>query len=233
MLKYTLTHPEILHALASAGHGSQVLLAFADANYPFSTGARAAVPRVYLNLAATPSKGKKALGKTRRYAAFLRGVSPMNAKMPELKRCFEAAGFTDVVTVLSSGNVVFSALPASESVLEARAEAAMNAELGRTFMTIVRSVDALRRMIEADPFAAHRVPADAKRVVTFLRHRQKPKFELPHEVDRARILCLEDRELFSAYEPSPRGAVFMVLIEKTMGKEVTTRTWETVKKVAK
>jgi len=29
----------------------------------------------------------------RRYAAFLRGVSPMNAKMPELKRCFEAAGF--------------------------------------------------------------------------------------------------------------------------------------------
>jgi len=26
-----------------------------------------------------------------RYAAFLRGVSPMNAKMPELKKCFEAA----------------------------------------------------------------------------------------------------------------------------------------------
>jgi len=25
-----------------------------------------------------------------RYVAFLRAVSPMNAKMPELKRCFEA-----------------------------------------------------------------------------------------------------------------------------------------------
>jgi hypothetical protein len=25
-----------------------------------------------------------------RYAAFLRGVSPMNAKMPEVKRAFEA-----------------------------------------------------------------------------------------------------------------------------------------------
>jgi hypothetical protein len=27
-------------------------------------------------------------------------------------------------------------------------------------------------------------------------------------------------------------AVFMTLIEKTFGKEVTTRTWETLKKVA-
>ena len=43
-----------------------------------------------------------------RYVAFLRGVSPMNAKMPELRRCFENAGFRDVRTLLSSGNVVFS-----------------------------------------------------------------------------------------------------------------------------
>ena len=44
-----------------------------------------------------------------RYVAFLRGVSPMNCKMPALKRCFEAAGFTDVKTILSSGNVAFTA----------------------------------------------------------------------------------------------------------------------------
>ena len=44
-----------------------------------------------------------------RYAAFLRGVSPMNAKMPDLKAAFEAAGFTDVKTLLSSGNLVFTA----------------------------------------------------------------------------------------------------------------------------
>ena len=46
-----------------------------------------------------------------RYVAFLRGVSPMNAKMAELKRCFEHAGFEEVKTVLSSGNVVFTARP--------------------------------------------------------------------------------------------------------------------------
>jgi Uncharacterized protein conserved in bacteria len=42
-----------------------------------------------------------------RHVAFLRGVSPINAKMPQLKRCFESAGFANVKTVRSSGNVVF------------------------------------------------------------------------------------------------------------------------------
>ncbi len=41
----------------------------------------------------------------------------MNAKMLELKSCFEAAGFTDVKTMLSSGNMVFSARPAPEALL--------------------------------------------------------------------------------------------------------------------
>jgi uncharacterized protein (DUF1697 family) len=59
-----------------------------------------------------------------RYVAFLRAVSPMNAKMPELKKCFELAGFRDVKTVLSSGNVVFSARKASGTSLERKAEAA-------------------------------------------------------------------------------------------------------------
>lgn len=49
MLRYNLLHPQILAALGSAGHGSQVLIA--DSNYPFSTGAYQHAERVYLNLA--------------------------------------------------------------------------------------------------------------------------------------------------------------------------------------
>jgi L-fucose mutarotase len=48
MLKTRLLHPEILAALAGAGHGSRVLIA--DGNYPFSTGCLPGVPVVYLNL---------------------------------------------------------------------------------------------------------------------------------------------------------------------------------------
>lgn len=48
MLKQRLIHPEILDTIASAGHGSKVLIA--DGNYPASTkqGVNAAI--VYLNL---------------------------------------------------------------------------------------------------------------------------------------------------------------------------------------
>ncbi|PYP61656.1 MAG: hypothetical protein DMD37_12845, partial [Gemmatimonadetes bacterium] len=92
-----------------------------------------------------------------RYAAFLRGVSPMNAKMPEVKQAFESAGFTDVKTLLSSGNVVFGARAASESALQKKIEAALLRRLGKAFLTIVRPVDALRELLASDPYRAFRV----------------------------------------------------------------------------
>jgi uncharacterized protein (DUF1697 family) len=169
----------------------------------------------------------------KRYAAFLRAVSPMNANMAELRRAFENAGFEDVKTVLSSGNVVFSAPAAPNERLERRIEAAMTKELGRTFLTIVRPVDALRRMLASDPYTPFRLKPGSKRIVTFLRGRPTARLALPIELHGARILCRKGGEIFSAYVPSPRGAVFMTLIEKTFGKDVTTRTWETVQKVAR
>jgi uncharacterized protein (DUF1697 family) len=168
-----------------------------------------------------------------RYAAFLRGVSPMNAKMPELKKAFEAAGFTEVKTVLSSGNVVFNARKASEASLQRKAEAAMKQRLGQAFLTIVRPIDALREMLASDPYRDFRLAPSAKRIVTFLRDRRKSKLALPTEVESARILSQRGGEVFSAYVPTARGPVFMTLIEKTFGKEVTTRTWDTVAKVAR
>lgn len=44
-----LTHPQLLGALARAGHGSKILLS--DGNYPHGTGAPAGAERIYLNLA--------------------------------------------------------------------------------------------------------------------------------------------------------------------------------------
>ncbi len=136
-----------------------------------------------------------------RYAAFLRGVMPTNAKMPDVKKAFEAAGFTDVKTLLSSGNVVFDARSASETALRKN------------------------RGFRLDPAA--------KRIVTFLLKKPTAKVKLPIELDGARILAIKGREVFSAYSRTPKGPVFMTLLQKTFGKEQTTRTWETVTKVAR
>jgi uncharacterized protein (DUF1697 family) len=167
-----------------------------------------------------------------RYAAFLRGVSPMNAKMPELKRAFEAAGFTEVRTLLSSGNVSFETRAASASALERKCEDAMRKTLGKPFLTLVRPIDALRAMLESDPFSKFRLAPGAKRVVTFLRKAPTP-LELPMVLGGARILRLEGNELFTAYVAGDKTPVFMTLIERAVGKEQTTRTWQTIEKVSR
>jgi uncharacterized protein (DUF1697 family) len=150
-----------------------------------------------------------------RYVALLRGVSPMNAKMPELKRCFEEAGLTDVKTLLSSGNVAFST---------ARSTA---------IATLVRPTAHLQQLIERDPFAAFKLKPGAKRVVTFLPEplRRSP-VELPVTHGEACIHGLDGGEVFCSYVPEAKGPVFMHLLEKTFGKAITTRTWETVSKCA-
>lgn len=165
-----------------------------------------------------------------RYVAFLRGVSPMNAKMPDLKRSFEAAGFCNVKTVLSSGNVVFDATSSSGASMERKAEASMQQVLGRTFLTIIRQVDDLRLLLETDLYADYSVSPEAKRVISFLRDLPVTAPALPVELDGARVLRVVGREVFTAYVPSASGPVFMKLLERNFGAEITTRTWGTVKK---
>jgi uncharacterized protein (DUF1697 family) len=169
----------------------------------------------------------------KRYVAFLRGVSPLNAKMPALKRAFEEAGFEDVRTVLGSGNVLFSAEPARSAALARRAEAAMQASLGASFFTIVRSVDELRKLLKSDPFRAFRLAKGSKRVVTFLSERPNTTPKLPIVVDGARILVMSRKTVLTAYVARDKAPLFMALIERTFGKRITTRTWETVSKCAK
>jgi uncharacterized protein (DUF1697 family) len=167
------------------------------------------------------------------YAAFLRGVSPLNAKMSQLRKCFEAAGCTNVKTIRGSGNVVFEASSKSQSALERQLEAAMQKDLGRVFATTIRSIDQLATLVASDPYKAFKLAPGSKRVVTLLRAKPKSRMKLPIELDGARILCIKGTEIFSAYVPSRKGPVFMSLIEKTFGKDLTTRTWDTIGKVLK
>jgi uncharacterized protein (DUF1697 family) len=123
----------------------------------------------------------------KRFAAFLRGVSPANCKMPELAKGFGAAGFTDVKTVLSSGNVVFTA-SGTERGIQRKAEAAIESHLDKAFMVFVRPVEALQALLASDPYEAFRLKPGAKRVVTFLPAEPSAAPKLPIELDGAKLL---------------------------------------------
>jgi uncharacterized protein (DUF1697 family) len=167
-----------------------------------------------------------------RYVAFLRGVMPMNCKMPALKRCIERAGFSNVTTVIASGNVVFDARARSEAALARACEAAMQKDLGRTFDTIIRPVSYLVELLEDDPWSAHGIAENAKRNITFLREPLVTPPKLPIEREGMSIVATNRREVFSAYLPTPTAASFMALLEQTFGKGITTRTVNTVRRCA-
>jgi len=158
------------------------------------------------------------------YAAFLRGVSPMNAKMPELVRAFEKAGFDRVATVASSGNVVFRASGAAKAI-EKRARTATK------FMAFVRPIAELEALLARDPFARFDLPRAAKRVVSFLHAPPRPAPRLPVSLEEATIYTVAGREVLSAYVVQPGNPVFMTLIERTFGKDITTRTWDSVARI--
>jgi len=158
----------------------------------------------------------------------------MNCSMPDLKRSLEAAGLADVKTLLSSGNVAFTiarSLPAA--VVQKRVEKAMKDGLGRSFQAVVRTSAQLQQFIQSDPFAEFELPPGGKRVVTFLRSPGAVGYvELPLARHDACILKRVGSEVLSVYVPDEKGPVFMQLLEGTFGKDITTRTWDTVAKCA-
>lgn len=69
--------------------------------------------------------------------------------------------------------------------------------------------------------------------MSFLRSEALPKVALPLTEDPAMVFRQVGREVLTAYMPSPSGAVFMRLLERAYGNEITTRTMETVSRCAR
>ena len=173
---------------------------------------------------------KAGAGQARTHAAFLRGVMPTNCKMSELAKALERGGFTRVLTVRGSGNVLFGAEGSDLVAIRAGLEAAMDRHFGRVFAAHVRSLDTLAALAARDPFASLDVRAGDKRDVTFLR--APTSRPLPAPRSGAAILRVEGDIAFSTHTPNhPDGPVFMKLLAEAFGDDITTRTWETLLEV--
>jgi uncharacterized protein (DUF1697 family) len=169
------------------------------------------------------------------YLAFLRGINVGGhgaVTMENLKKAFEACGFKDVKTIATSGNLAFSAAMAEAAVVQ-KAQAALKKRLGRETPVHVRSRDELRKMVRGDPYKGFEILEDAKRVITFLDASAKTALKLPHHQDGATILHVKDGVAYSAYVRSPKGAVFMKVLEQAFGKNITTRTWDMINRLLK
>jgi uncharacterized protein (DUF1697 family) len=91
------------------------------------------------------------------WVVLLRGINVggINIKMADLRAALTSAGFTDVRTVLATGNVLLrSAL--SVAALKAQVESALAQTFGYQAWVVVLNVPTLRAIVESYPFDAER-----------------------------------------------------------------------------
>ena len=90
---------------------------------------------------------------TKRWAGLLRAVNVGGRKltMATLRKSAEDAGFTDVATLLASGNIVFAA-EGGERAVRGRLEKAIQADAGFTVEVLLRTRAQLAALLKANPF---------------------------------------------------------------------------------
>lgn len=175
-----------------------------------------------------------------RYAALLRGIAPSNPNMTneKLRAVFTGLGFEDVASVLASGNIVFRTAETELSELERRIQEALNAELSIPGGTIVRSHAELRALLDSDPFPGLTHGRGTYLTATFLKDGASAPGELPDQPDPlTRIVGYDEpaRVFLAVIDNSEPGTTpdFMAWLDKTYGKDITTRTWLTVQRIVK
>ena len=84
-----------------------------------------------------------------RYAALLRGINVggHRVKMDRLRAIVGELGYSDVETLIASGNVLFSTETADTAALERQIEQHLEAELGYEVATFIRTADQLADVI--------------------------------------------------------------------------------------
>ncbi|OBK22281.1 pyridoxamine 5-phosphate oxidase [Mycobacterium asiaticum] len=88
-----------------------------------------------------------------KYAAFLRGVNVggVNLKMAEVAEALTEAGFTNVRTILASGNVLLES-SAKTATVRKKAEAALRERFGYDAWVLAYDVETVRSIDAAYPF---------------------------------------------------------------------------------
>ena len=170
---------------------------------------------------------------THTWIALLRGINVgghRKVPMANLRELCAGLGFTSVRTYIQSGNVVFRSRAGSATVASRLREGILRT-FGFDVAVVVRTLDELDAVVEANPFLAEGTPDPTRLHVTFLE--EGPSDEVRAEYARHRAgtdeLRLGGRE---AYLHCPGGLgkskLTPTFMERALGTATTTRNWRTV-----
>ncbi len=174
------------------------------------------------------------------WMAFLRGINlgKRQVKMAELKACLEAAGFSDIKTVVASGNVRLSAEGNAEAIKQ-KLEQAIEARFSFPVGVVLRSEAELTEMLAGHPFGALDPKADVTRHVLMFDQKLPTGMRLADRPGHTEILRIDSRDIYIAGYRQPNGRytegveeVLKPLYAKLgKGGLDTMRNWNTMEKM--
>jgi uncharacterized protein (DUF1697 family) len=173
-----------------------------------------------------------------KYVAFLRAINVggHTVKMDQLRRLFEAMKFSNVQTLIASGNVIFDSPSKSPKILEGKIEQYLQKALGYRVATFIRSTAEVADIARYKPFSNSELNAESHVLyIGFLattptREAIKKLGQLTTNVDDFHV---KDREVYWLRRREIGESLFSgALLEKTLGMQATLRNCTTIRKIA-
>jgi uncharacterized protein (DUF1697 family) len=171
-----------------------------------------------------------------RYVLLLRGInlgSSRRMSMQDLRALLAGLGYTDVATLLQSGNAVFTSTRRQADKVCAEVEQAIAGELGMPVRCVLRTAAQLAAVVDANPFPQH-ASDGARLMVAFT----------SGPLDRAKVAGLAadkfapdefhlgDSEIYLWLPNGMSGSQVPIdFWDKQTGLLTTTRNWNTVTKL--
>ncbi|MBJ6117385.1 DUF1697 domain-containing protein [Pontibacter sp. BT310] len=173
-----------------------------------------------------------------RYVALLRGINvggKHKVPMAELKTVMAKLGFGQVETLLNSGNVIFDATPVPEKELETIIADSLEKAFGFPIPVLIRDAGVIADLLQNNPFREVEVTKDTRLYISFLK--EEPATNVANAWATAdgafRVLGIRDRTICSvldlALTQTTKG---MDELELLYGKNMTTRNWNTIERIA-
>lgn len=172
-----------------------------------------------------------------RWAALLRAVNVGGRKLPmaDLRRFAGDLGFTDVATLLASGNLIFTSAETDAAALELRLEEAVAAAFGLRTEFLLRNAQDLAGVIAANPFADAARDRPSRLLVHFCREPVPDDYATALSADNpgSERIAGHGRELYVDYADGVGVSALDRVLKLARHRRLNTaRNWNTVTKLA-
>ena len=176
---------------------------------------------------------------TEKYVAFLRGINVgghHKVPMAALRKELESMNCQNVVTLLNSGNIIFDAKNQNLADLEEKVATQLEKAFGFAIPTLIRNAELITNLLQNDPFKQVEVTKDIRLYISFLKKATDTELTTPWTSPDNSFTILEIRNnaILSVLDLSASKTIkAMGILEKMYGKDITTRNWNTIKRIGK